>query len=291
MKMRVLILGIDALEYDLVEEWDLKNLKQKEYGKICVPIPEGFIEPATMIVWLCFITGQPPERMGYSQPVLYRWPFNFLFDLYFKTLCKSGDIHPEDIMKKRGKKREVLDRISDICKKMNISYDPKKKNIKAETFFDNDQIKSTHFHIPAYDDAFPKYRNKIVDVLTKKISEKEFSQECKQVYKYRCEELDEYLQTNNDWNLIMMYWFCLDGVQHALFRKKLKIMDYYLMFNEYVGRLSKELSKDTLILIVSDHGQKKGIHTNHGFYSSNKKLGLKNPDITDFKEIIEKTID
>ena len=32
--MRVLILGIDALEYNLVEEWDLKYLKQKEYGKM-----------------------------------------------------------------------------------------------------------------------------------------------------------------------------------------------------------------------------------------------------------------
>jgi len=35
---KVLILGIDALEYDLVEKWDLKNLKQEEYSKPILPV-------------------------------------------------------------------------------------------------------------------------------------------------------------------------------------------------------------------------------------------------------------
>lgn len=29
MKNKIIILGIDALEYDLVEEWNLKHLNQK----------------------------------------------------------------------------------------------------------------------------------------------------------------------------------------------------------------------------------------------------------------------
>ena len=36
--MKVLILGIDALEYNRVIEWDLKHLKLKEFGKTEVPI-------------------------------------------------------------------------------------------------------------------------------------------------------------------------------------------------------------------------------------------------------------
>ena len=59
--MKVLILGIDALEYSLVEEWDLKHLKQREYGKIIVPIYGGGGEPVTLVVWPCFITGKEPE--------------------------------------------------------------------------------------------------------------------------------------------------------------------------------------------------------------------------------------
>jgi len=56
--MRVLILGIDALEYNRVEEWDLKHLKQVEYGRTIVPLTnvKGENEPATVVVWPCFIT-------------------------------------------------------------------------------------------------------------------------------------------------------------------------------------------------------------------------------------------
>ena len=67
-------------------------------------------------------------------------------------------------------------------------------------------------------------------------------------------------------------------------------MNYYFLFNEFVGDLEKILSDETMILIISDHGQEKGIHTNHGFYSCNKKLDLINPKIIDLKKIIENKI-
>ena len=67
-------------------------------------------------------------------------------------------------------------------------------------------------------------------------------------------------------------------------------MSHYMKFNEFVGKLKEKLSDDTLVFIISDHGQKNGLHTNYGFYSSNIKLGVKNPKISDFKEILEKKI-
>jgi hypothetical protein len=42
---RVVILGLDALEYDLVEKFDLKNLKQTEYGKIALRDPKLVVTP------------------------------------------------------------------------------------------------------------------------------------------------------------------------------------------------------------------------------------------------------
>jgi len=290
--MKVLILGIDALEYNLVEEWDLQNLKQKEYGKVKVPITKGFEEPATTIVWPCLITGEEPEQMGYTSPVLYRQPFGWLFNkFYLREKSKTGDTRSGNIMKKRSKKRDFLDKLSSFCKKTGISHDPSRKDIKAPTIFDSENLKTKHFHIPVYDnDAFPEYRKQIVDVITKKASEKDYSKACIEEFEKRCKELGEYLDNNEHWDIVMMYWFCLDGVQHAFYKNKLKIMHFYMMFNRYVGELSKRLSNDILLLIISDHGQKKGVHTNYGFYSSNIKLGLKNPNITDFKKIIEKQI-
>jgi len=289
---KVLILGIDALDFDLVEEWNLKNLKQEEYGKTIVPITDGLEEPATVIVWPCFITGKEPKDMGFDTPVIYRQPFKWFFDtIYVPTTSSFADLHPEDIVEKRDKKRIFLDKISSIFKKGGIYYQPSRANIKAPTLFDDESLKTAHFHIPVYDkDVFPEYRKSIVDVITKEMPGSEFSKACKKSFNMRCEELLNYLKQNNEWDIVMMYWFCLDAVQHAFFKNKLKIMDFYLMFNEFVGNLKKTLTKDILILIISDHGQKKGIHTDKGFYSCNKKLGLENPKITDFKEIIEKEL-
>jgi len=36
--MKIFVFGLDGLEYDLVEKWDLTCLKQLEYGRTVVPI-------------------------------------------------------------------------------------------------------------------------------------------------------------------------------------------------------------------------------------------------------------
>ena len=45
-------------------------------------------------------------------------------------------------------------------------------------------------------------------------------------------------------------------------------------------------SDETLIIIVSDHGQSDGKHTHYGFYSINKPLNINNPKLVDFYQII-----
>lgn len=291
--MRVLILGIDALEYDLIHEWNLHHLKQIEYGKVTVPITKGLGEPATEIVWPCFITGKGPKQMGFESPILYRQPYKWFSDHIYNQFTSSfTDIHPENILEeKKSRKRRILDNISSIMTKAGVFYHPMRKNIKASTLFDNPSLRTAHFHIPVYDtDPFPSYRKQIVDVIMKTLPPSEFLSSCKHSFQERWTELEMYLQQHNDWDVVMMYWFCLDAIQHAFFNKKLKIMDFYLLFNKYVGQFIQKLPSDILVLIISDHGQKNGIHTDYGFYSSNKKLHLKNPNITDFKDIIEKKI-
>ena len=290
--MKVLILGIDALEYNLIEEWGLENLKQKEYGKTKVPVVKGLDEPATVIVWPCFITGKEPEEIGFTTLVSYRQPFKWFFEnIYARFRRSSADYHPETILDKRNSKRKILDKLSSFFRKVGFSRDFSRKDIKVPTLFDNNTLKTYHFHVPVYDkDVFPEYRKRIVDVISKQIPDSEFIESCKKSFYTRSEELLSFLEQNKDWDLVMMYWFCLDAIQHAFFKNKLKIMDFYLLFNEFVGKLRFKLPSDVMLLIISDHGQEKGIHTDYGFYSCNKKLGLNNPKITDFKNIIEKEI-
>ncbi|KXB08093.1 hypothetical protein AKJ58_00895 [candidate division MSBL1 archaeon SCGC-AAA385D11] len=55
----VVVLAIDALEYELVEEFDCKNLKQAVYGKTNI---SEFTQPRTMVLWCSFMTGENKER-------------------------------------------------------------------------------------------------------------------------------------------------------------------------------------------------------------------------------------
>lgn len=55
----IVVLAIDALEYNMVEEFNCNNLKQKFYGKTDL---EEFSEPRTMVLWCSFMTGKNKEK-------------------------------------------------------------------------------------------------------------------------------------------------------------------------------------------------------------------------------------
>jgi len=290
--MKILILGIDALEYDLVEKWDLKHLKQLEYGKTKVPLIEGWKEPATVIVWPCFITGKKdPKEMGYDSPILFVKPLEWFFNYFHRPIREFifRNQYADDISDKETSQK-ILNVFKILTKKSGFTRPPSKKDIKAKTIFENNNFKSIHLHVPIYDEEMDTLeRWKIFDVFDGKMDMPDFIKGYKKEFNKRCKEL-EFLIDKKNWDLLMMYWFFLDPIQHALFKDEMKIMNAYLLVNDFVGKIKEKLSKEDMILIVSDHGQKKGIHTNYGFYSSNKKLGLKNPHISDFKEILEEKL-
>lgn len=54
----VTVVAIDALEHVLVEEFDMPNMKQTNYGKTDI---SEFSEPRTMVLWSSFMTGENKE--------------------------------------------------------------------------------------------------------------------------------------------------------------------------------------------------------------------------------------
>lgn len=284
---KVIILGIDAIEYDLIEKWDLKNLKQKEYGKTILPLYPNQ-DPTTEIIWPCFITGKEPEEMGYSslnvcakslRPIIS--PISpVISKLFFDFKTKNGT-HKKQVT------WPILYGCIMLLKKIGLIHKPTKEDIKSETIFDNKQIKSIHLHIPIFDkDDFPEYRKEIIKVISEKLYHPIIEMKLKNEFTQRLKEVYDCVKKNN-WQLFMQYFYVLDGVQHIFYRNHKKIAEFYLMFDEFIRKLTEIIDDETLLLIVSDHGLKKGIHTPYGFYSVNKKLGLKNPRFIDFREIIE----
>lgn len=55
----IIILAIDALEFDKVEEFNCNNLKLDYYGKTDISM---FSEPRTMVLWSSFMTGKNKEK-------------------------------------------------------------------------------------------------------------------------------------------------------------------------------------------------------------------------------------
>ena len=99
--MKCVILGLDGLEYNIVERLKLKNIMQEEYGKVKLP-KECFKEVATMdsihfepwtpLVWHSFLTGKlPSNRFRYDMEIGGKWnnkTLNVLESLY--TLSPSS---------------------------------------------------------------------------------------------------------------------------------------------------------------------------------------------------------
>lgn len=284
---KVIILGIDAIEHDLIEKLDLKNLKQKEYGKTILPLSPGQ-EPATEIIWPCFITGKEPNDMGYSSLNIYAKSLRPIITLINPVISKLFiDTKTKEETQKIQGRLSILYVSIMLLKKVGLINKPTKEDIKADSIFDNKKIKSIHLHIPVLDtNDFPDYRKDIINVISEKALHPIIEMKQKKEFKQRTKEVYEYIMKNN-WQLFMQYFYVLDGVQHTFYKNPKKIVEFYLMFDEFIKKVSEIINDKTLLLIVSDHGLKKGIHTPYGFYSVNKKLGLKNPKIIDFRKIIE----
>lgn len=66
----IVVLAIDALEYNLVEKFNCIHLKQKYYGKTDI---SEFSEPRTIVLWTSFMTGKNTEKVILSKGMEKLW--------------------------------------------------------------------------------------------------------------------------------------------------------------------------------------------------------------------------
>ncbi len=107
---------------------------------------------------------------------------------------------------------------------------------------------------------------------------------------FRCQKRDCLTALGSDWRLLLAYFDYTDTLGHLFWSNLTKMWEGYAVADELVADLKHRIDEDTLLLVISDHGMEAlgrfGFHSNHAFYSANKRLGLKNPKITDFFHII-----
>jgi len=258
--MKVLIVGIDALEYDLVEEWNLRHLQQKEYGKVRIPTLPGLEEPTTPQVWASFLTGRTQEKQfEYTSPVM-------------RLLIKLKKIFQLKI--------GLFTFLSKFA-----NHSTRFPQLKEKSFLD--QTNSEYYNIPYYD--FSKYfKDEIAPQALRFWEGKSGYLELKEflvkMFEKEREGSSNRIKKSNS-RLFFCYFFSLDLLQHHFHKDRKLIKEYYEKFDKTVKEL-KKCAKPDFCLIVSDHGAKDGGHSNHGFYSVDKILDLGAPDITDFYDVI-----
>jgi len=258
---KMFILGLDGLEYNLVEKWNLEHLKQKVYGKIKVPISKETNFPITPEVWASFLVGKELEGI----------------------VCDRLD-----------SREKILDILRYLRKRIKLSlgigrlFRPTKRfpELRIPTFIDRfDGISEINAPYYSYDHAvittllrFGKNRFTIKDTIA----------ELFKLYKKRRKQiLEETKKKIRDSSVIFAYLHFPDSIEHFLYLKPKKLKNFYYDIEYFVLQI-KEITGDIPFIIVSDHGidLKNGLHSLYGFFSANVTLNPKPESITDFYRII-----
>jgi hypothetical protein len=111
----------------------------------------------------------------------------------------------------------------------------------------------------------------------------------KLVWKIHKENKKEFFKAVGKFDLVMGYFNLADSIGHLSFGITEKMAKVY----QELEQLTKKIKNtEDSILIISDHGMKAvgryGDHNQNGFYSFNHKIGLNQPKITSFHDIIRR---
>ncbi len=259
--MRFFILGIDGLDYRVVEKLDLKNLKQEEYGTVEVPINKLAGMPVSCEVWNSFLTGKyTPMRFQNSNPFVDK--LNKILILLRRKIPFGFNIK---------------ERIEG-----NLKTTKKYPGLKDKTFID--ELDANYYNAPFYDFEFEKTSKEIMKLVNNEITYVEAREfYLKEFEKYK-KELLEKLEKNKK-QVFFSYTNFIDGIQHHFYKDENFLKEKHKEIDEFVNKINKNFNAD-FVLIVSDHGHENGKHKAPGFYSLNKKMNLKKPKIEDFYDII-----
>ncbi len=286
--MKLLIIGLDGLDYNLVTKWDLRVFKQKIYGKHYVGFASKLYTP---ILWSMFLTGLNVEKLGYDLNSLkekramdsLKW--NFLKTLYL--------IRKKIPVKELGL-RKILISLG-LAKRYPSSIMP--EYLLKKTFLEKAKelsLKVSAIEVPGYNEEInEKYRSLNSIYVFKSLREKlSFINEIINDCNRRILKSLNYVIA--DYDLIFVYLPLPDLAHHLLFKNLRELVELRKIYGKLEKKVQQLTSyanvKNYVILIVSDHGfdMKNCYHSSWGFWSLNKNIEIANKlkKITDFHDLI-----
>jgi len=275
----IIVLGIDGLEYNLVEKWRLKNIMQKTYCKLDLSDYNIVVTP---LIWGSMLTGVVDKRVMkiwekaaritdlsemFSVDIKQKWWSKLFFKLFsFLPFSIKNWINNNIINNMHG--------VNAFDLTANYVNDKKLKNIFQ--FFKN-----------PWTNGIPGYGKNVCDHLKRKSMDKmlsgdEVSYKSNITKNYKKDKLELLSALNKqEYDFIFWYTSLLDEIGHLYISNEIYLLDYYLEINNVIGKVIDSYP-NARIYIISDHGMKRtkvkwGLHSDHAFFSSNTKESIKKP--------------
>ncbi|RLF83561.1 hypothetical protein DRN44_00645 [Thermococci archaeon] len=265
MNGRIIILGIDGLEYNLVEEWDLKYIKQNAYTKTDLSDFKVIVTPP---IWASMLTGRKVPEIEEL----------FIKRIKFVTARSNISRTKTPWYVKLGVKilpLPIRRRLGDALtpRPMQATYDYLLRNKKYKTIFD--------YFDKTWTNGIPSYGRNVSNDEVRKAMKEAVKGNLKPLVEYAMKIYEQdrralFGALDNDYELVFWYTPFLDEISHFYIGKKLKLMNIYFDLNRLVEKVSKKLDENDILYIISDHGMEPvpgspygGDHSDHGFFSSN----------------------
>jgi len=254
---KVVVIGIDAASYDLIERWKeiLPNLKRLMYNGT-YGILQSTTPPNTCPAWPCFYTGKNPGKFGIYDFVVIN--DDGKIRVIDSTACDSLSLW--EILSRSGKRVCVLN--------VPITYPPREVNGCMVSGFLSPFLREDY--------TFPLYLQKELKEIQagfpnpiisfKRGGEEAYLDEISRVHQMQVKHA-KYLLRKEKWDFFMVYFRALDLIQHHFWEymdKKYQknkhrkyanaIRDWYIRMDETIREMQHELPDDAFLMIMSDHG-------------------------------------
>lgn len=277
IKMRILVVVFDGLDFELIDKYKLKYIKQNEFRRI--NNYNGMSSILTSEIIASFITGKLWPQHGIKGLMKIEGPYLYrLFDKFRYFFLSKFPF----FIKIFRKIFNLLDGTLKIIFSKHIKKRVYNKNdLKVETIFDKISQSKALF-IPSYNPDFYWIKRTWVNAV-KKNGIKGGVEVSKILHDRRKNIFFNELRYS--YNLLMCHFQYPDWIHHLFYEiddmKKVKQM--YLQMDLLAKNIINNANNYHLIILMSDHGLPSFIDHNHqAFYSSNISLFTKTPHICDF---------
>jgi hypothetical protein len=292
--MVLVVLGIDALDPELVAPADHPNLTLERYHAIeTIDSIEG--EPSTHELWPTIITGLSPEEHGLQLDDGVAWENPLL--RYGSAMANY--LLPDGLQTKIG--AWLLNNTGEDAFRVPATY---YEDNGLSTVFDGREAAT--IGIPNYvvdpenEDREHSLRRNLGDLFERDGSApgghtsadpSQFYEQCLEMSMVRIARARRALRGGRH-ELVFAYTSGLDLIGHVSYDHPGLQMQAYEELDEFVGELRDDLHEEDELLLVSDHGLQDGVHTHEAMVAgTDARLVDEIGSVLDVRAAIESELD